>query len=279
MVYFNDKKHEYFNDAGNKYLSVTTFIKQFKNAYDEEYWLTYKAIEAILNGLKIDPKTGKYAKMPGFYKTYGHIESAEGLMFILGEHQTGLFNEIKAKLKDGWKDNALTATDFGTAYHKMHEDTDLKNGESLNYYDMTLYKVIPNDPCIYDNCSQSTFREGCYLELLIYNNAAMIAGQSDKIFFVGDNKFDVADFKTNGKLEMTSFKNRKMLPPFEELDDCTYNHYAIQLGIYAYMLELQGFECRSLIIYHYDTAYQLKYYKNLIDKAFQLRRLDVSLPY
>ena len=69
MVYFRKLKHSYFNDKGETYLSVTTFLKRFKEDYDEEYWLSYKALEAVRNNFQIDPETGKYAKMPGFYRS------------------------------------------------------------------------------------------------------------------------------------------------------------------------------------------------------------------
>ena len=67
MVIFKEEDHSYRNRYnGNKYISVTTFIKDFYEPYDESYWLRYKACEAMMGGQKKD-SNGKYLKLKGFY--------------------------------------------------------------------------------------------------------------------------------------------------------------------------------------------------------------------
>lgn len=272
MVYFQKNKHKYFNDAGESYLSVTTFLKRFKN-FDEEYWLAYKALEAIRNNFKKDID-GKYEKMPGFYKSVVKFKNIED---AVKPHELDLFNQTKIDIKKAWVSKTVTATDFGTSYHKMNEDRDIKAKESLNSVDGISYPVIELPECKEDNCSRESYSTGCYLELLIHSDKHMLAGQSDKVFFVSDKDFMIRDMKTNSELKKESFKNTKMEYPFNTLDDCALYHYAIQLGIYAYMLELQGYNCLGLYVDHYQEEIKLEYYKDMIHESMIIRELELSL--
>lgn len=273
MVYFRKLKHSYFNDKGETYLSVTTFLKRFKEDYDEEYWLSYKALEAVRNNFQIDPETGKYAKMPGFYRS---VVKYPDIRHAVKPSEQFLFDQTRLELKESWEDNRVKATDFGTSYHKMNEDRDNNNGEVINPNNGLIYPVVPVVNCPEDNCSKVGYDDGCHLELLIHSDKHMIAGQSDKVFFM-DNLFDIRDFKTNDKLATESFNHKKMKYPFNTLDDCALYHYAIQLGLYAYMLELQGYECRGLFIDHYEKPIEVKYYKEMIEEAMKIREIELSL--
>lgn len=272
MVYFRDFKHIYFNDEGQRYLSVTTFIKQFKEKYNEEYWLEYKALEAVRNKFQRD-EDGKYLKMKGFFRSMINKVISEQ---VLPEEMED-YLRVKEELRQQWKDNAEQANTFGTAYHKVQENKDIQSKKAFNKYDRQHYDVIPLEDCKEDNCSRSSIQQGCYLELLIHNDELMLAGQSDKVFFINDVEFDIRDYKTNDKLPMESYNHQKMLYPFDQLDDCSFNHYAVQLSIYAYMLELQGFKCRKLFIDHYEESYEVEYLKDSVEKAFILRAEALSL--
>lgn len=62
-----------------------------------------------------------------------------------------------------------------------------------------------------------------------------IAGTADIIENVGDNYFNVWDFKTNKRFDFENKYNQYMLYPLEEYMDCHYNIYSLQLSIYALM--------------------------------------------
>lgn len=65
---------------------------------------------------------------------------------------------------------------------------------------------------------------------------------------------------TNEKLEFKGFpvfdpisktrSPKKMLPPVSHLEDANGNHYALQLSIYAYILESYGYRCTGLYLDH-----------------------------
>ena len=56
-----------------------------------------------------------------------------------------------------------------------------------------------------------------------------------------NGKVNIIDYKTNKEIKMEGFTNwegvtDKMLPPVDSLDDCHFNHYALQLSIYMYII-------------------------------------------
>jgi hypothetical protein len=81
---------------------------------------------------------------------------------------------------------------------------------------------------------------GVYPEHMVYLKSAGLCGQSDLVEVV-NGRVNIIDYKTNKEIKTESFKNwegmsEKMLPPVEHLDDCNFNHYALQLSIYMYII-------------------------------------------
>ena len=239
MVIFKEEDHSYRNRYnGNKYISVTTFIKDFYEPYDESYWLRYKACEAMMGGQKKD-SNGKYLKLKGFYT----LVMKSGLDIIEKTYlENKRYHEIIEEIRLQWKTNNKESTDKGTEYHLNKEkeliDSGVWNG----------LKVHPK-PKGYDNISREMNEDGVYPELLLFNNKYMIAGQSDRVIKEG-NYVDILDYKTNKKLEFESYKHKKMFEPFEKFDDCSFNHYSIQLSLYGFMLEDFGYTVRKIEIEH-----------------------------
>lgn len=87
---------------------------------------------------------------------------------------------------------------------------------------------------------------GLYPEYLIYyDNPKLnlhIAGQIDLIVKSGNDIY-IIDHKTNAKIDLKGFYNSalrttdKMKFPLTNLDECNYNHYQLQLSMYAWMLQ------------------------------------------
>jgi hypothetical protein len=75
---------------------------------------------------------------------------------------------------------------------------------------------------------------------MVYLRSAGICGQSDLVEVV-NGKVNIIDYKTNKEIKMKGFTNwegitEKMLLPVNSLDDCHFNHYALQLSIYMYII-------------------------------------------
>jgi hypothetical protein len=67
-----------------------------------------------------------------------------------------------------------------------------------------------------------------------------------------------------------------MLYPLAHLDECNYNHYQLQLSMYAWMLQKINteFEIKDLILNHYDhsgknTLYHCTYLKEDVEKLLK----------
>lgn len=72
--------------------------------------------------------------------------------------------------------------------------------------------------------------------------------------------------------------------PLNTLDDCNYNHYALQLSTYAWMLQKinPNFIIKDLIINHYDhdgnnTLYHCDYLKKEVERMLLQYRKDLIL--
>jgi hypothetical protein len=75
---------------------------------------------------------------------------------------------------------------------------------------------------------------------MVFLKSAGICGQSDLVEVV-NGYVNITDYKTNKEIKTESFKNwegisEKLLIPVNNLDDCHFNHYALQLSIYMYII-------------------------------------------
>jgi len=104
-----------------------------------------------------------------------------------------------------------------------------------------------------------------FSELGVYSYEYLTSGLIDLPIFKG-NDFIIIDWKTNkgdipkyagyylknddGSLGMFHKTHEYMMYPLNHLEDSVYNHYALQLSTYAFLLELQGYKCNGLILNH-----------------------------
>lgn len=95
---------------------------------------------------------------------------------------------------------------------------------------------------------------------------------------------------TNKKIETKSFfdsKNKssvKMKYPLNNLDDCNFNHYCLQLSTYAWMIQKLNpeFEIEDLVLVHFDhtdnmTVYHLPYLKDEVIKMLSFYKKESIL--
>lgn len=97
-----------------------------------------------------------------------------------------------------------------------------------------------------------------------------LIGKEDKIIFV-------YDYKTND-LDKKVYNNLK--PPLQHLEDKPINEYALQLSLYAYMLERQGYKVGGLKLFDIQQGavevIELPYLKEEIKKMLEYK--DKQLP-
>jgi hypothetical protein len=139
-----------------------------------------------------------------------------------------------------WKNEADRATTLGTYYHNQRED-DLCSLASMEREGVTVPVIAPsgeNDGIRYAPLQK--LDSGIYPEHMVYLRSAGICGQSDLVEVV-NGKVNIIDYKTNKEIKTEAFTNwegvtEKMLDPVSHLDDCNFNHYALQLSIYMYII-------------------------------------------
>ena len=232
-VFFNDATHTYYDKKTlQKYISVTTLINAYSQEFDEEFWSAYKALEELMDGDKwsivkpmlLNTKKVKLELLP---------------KWGINEEQ---FKLTQDAIKAEYKRKRDESCDRGTKIHEEFEMGFYNNKK----FDFELYK-LPN-LCGEFECRQNYYKldlkKGVYPELLlscIFDNV-YISGQID-LCIVDDTDVYIIDHKTNAEIKKHSFfdsrrkKRIMMKAPLQNLEDCSWSHYCLQLSLYAYMIE------------------------------------------
>jgi len=119
---------------------------------------------------------------------------------------------------------------------------------------------------------QEKYFEPIEAEKIIFSPGLGVAGTIDLLMKDPARRVIILDWKTNEELT-TSNPFQFGLPPVEDLEDANLNHYALQLSLYQYILEVENYfpagqEYKRLIVHltednHY--LYSVKYLKDKIE--------------
>ncbi len=219
ILRFTPQDHKYTSikkeDETINWVSVTSFIGNFKQPFDAD---------------TISVKSSKNKKS----KWYGMTPE-----------------EIRA----AWKSEANRATTLGTWYHNCRE-SDICSFETMERYGTTVpvFKPVEIEGVKYS--PEQKLKEGIYPEHMVYLKSAGLCGQSDLVEVI-DGKVHITDYKTNKEIKTEGYTNwqgmtQKMTAPVSHLDDCNFNHYALQLSLYMYIILKHNprLQFGSLIIHH-----------------------------
>ena len=180
-------------------------------------------------------------------------------------------------IQEIWKNEADRSTTLGTWYHNQRED-DLCSLASLEREGVTVPVFSPSGE---NNgirvAPNQKLEPGVYPEHMVYLKSAGLCGQSDLVEVV-NGRVNIIDYKTNKEIKTESFKNwegmsEKMLTPIDHLDDCNFNHYALQLSIYMYIILKHNPKLQpgKIFIHHitFETAGEDQY-------GYPIAKLDVN---
>ena len=140
---------------------------------------------------------------------------------------------------------------------------------------------------------QLDLEKGVYPEFMISyksdDGILRIAGQLDLLIKDG-NDIIVIDYKTNKKLEKESFYNRftksrtMMKFPMDNIMDCNFYHYTLQLSLYAYLLQKinPNFNIKRLVLIHIDhsnhiTEHECDYLKSDVETMLKHYKRDIKI--
>lgn len=280
-VAFNDEFHAYFDvtDSSKKYISVTTLIHKFTQEFDATFWSAYKALEKLIpaDSWKIEKKSLLNSKK---------FDKAILDLYNISEND---FNKVQQDILDTWEKEKNDACERGTKIHLELENSFYKGGDNIS---LQKFGIGGKFTCKKDY-SDLDLEYGVYPEYLIYRESddgiLLLAGQVDLIIKSG-NEITIVDHKSNKKIDQKSGYNTstrstsKMKYPLNNLDDCNFYHYTMQLSTYAWMLQKinPNFIIKDLILNHYDhkgnnTLYHCDYLKSDVERMLAFYKKELIL--
>ena len=279
-VAFDNESHTYWNlEDDRRYISVTTLIHKYTQEFDKEFWSAYKALEKLLPKESWDIEKKSLLNTKKFHKeildTYNISESE--------------FNKVQQDILDAWDEENRKSCERGTKIHEEIEHSFYDNPKDIS---LQKFGLGGKFECKKDY-SELDLEYGVYPEYLIYRESddgiLRIAGQVDLIVKQG-NEIIIIDHKTNKKIEQKSGfdsatkSNTKMKFPLNNLMDCNFYHYTLQLSTYAWMLQKihPEFIIKDLILNHYDhkgnnTLYHCEYLKHDVEKMLYHYKKELIL--
>ncbi len=113
-------------------------------------------------------------------------------------------------------------------------------------------------------------------ELIVGNEEYGIAGTID-LMINEDGSITLVDWKTNKKIASKGYQGKVGIHPLTEgLADCHLSKYTLQLSIYAYLLELEGYHVKDLFLVHLKDYYvetiKVDYKKELVKKLLEMKK-------
>jgi len=139
------------------------------------------------------------------------------------------YNISKEDILKQWDDNRNQASEAGTL---MHADIEYYynclevNNESDEFKQfLEFYK---------DHSHLKMFRT----EWMIFSDLLKITGSIDAVFINEDGTLSLGDWKRSKEISFDSFDGQTYGKfPFENLPDCNFYHYSLQLNLYRIILE------------------------------------------
>lgn len=235
-VDFNKEKHQY-TKQGLIYTSVTKIVSSFCHPFDGEYWSLYKAIKDITIQEKGEVGWIRHKRLVGGWKSVVDYYKKNGSL------SNKAIQTRKAEYLQSWDVTGHNARTVGTAVHNAREQELTKKKTALSESGDSVVLEVTQGQLL----STQDFKSNrIYPELIISNDEFQVAGTSDKVEKIGQ-LVHVSDYKTSKEIEKEAFDNQMMFPPVN-LPDCNFYHYTMQLSLYGWMLQEQGYKVGKLTI-------------------------------
>ena len=271
---YSDEEHVYINKKDNsRYISVTTLINKYSEEFDEDFWSSYKALEEIMDGDTFSIlKKALLATKKFNPKILKKLQIDEEL-----------FAQKKAAIVAQYNTTRNEACEHGTAEHLRKELSFYgKHDFDFGRYG---YKDLSGEYDCKKNYYELDLERGVYPEFLIAvtsrDGILKVSGQIDCLIKNG-NEVTLLDWKTNAEIKKESYYNRStkqhqmMKFPLNNIQDSNYWHYALQLSLYAYLLQTlhPEFVIKGLKLIHIDreqkeTEYEVPYLKDDVERMLK----------
>lgn len=159
------------------------------------------------------------------------------------------------QIKDEWTNKAKEAAESGTNLHLDIEHYYNNLPVSNNSIEFSYFLNFFND----HKHQFQIFRT----EWMIFTELLKITGSIDAVFINDDGTLSLGDWKRTKEIKYVGFNDEKGIYPFDELNDCNYCQYSLQLNLYRIILEkFYNFKVKEmfLVVLHPDN----KNYKKIM---------------
>ena len=234
-LHFDEPTHVYSlkNDPEIDFISATTFIHGFFSPFDRE-----KVANKLLGLPKYAGSTKEELfaewKQSGISGTNVHA----ALENLILEHNSAGF-PMEAT------ENSYDFVEVRNSNLKNHCHTDTERNKASKGMDWLKDNVL--------------FEPELQIlpEVMVYSKELQMAGMMDLLVKnTVTGNYTILDWKTNKRISKTSFGNTKgSKPATEEIDDCNFMHYTLQLSLYRYILETYyGISISSQALIHLSDS-------------------------
>ena len=228
-------------------------------------------VKSYFTGLVFDEEKHKYTYndkemkavsyvIKDFTEPFKERESAERVALKRGVCVDDILKE--------WEEIRVNACNEGTNAHLFGEqyafDKTLKPKTGLDLAIKKFWDSMPD------------YMIPFIMELQMFHKKIDIAGTADILMYDKKNEvFHLLDYKTNIDL-FKNFKDKRLLYPFNDLQDNPFNKYTIQLNIYQLMFEQCGLKIDKRIIIHITREGQYKTYRvpDIREKLKHVLKID-----
>jgi hypothetical protein len=287
-ILFNEAEHRYYDANGRNYTSVTTIIEKYAPLFDKDFWSMFTALKN--NGFKVKP-------VPETKSIYCN----NSLNKLSDLKKDSLFKLWQQEVLTKWEIITEEACIRGNNTHNDLEDSiNISKGDNKGTtnslilphiekqtikttHDLDKTNLKEKYPFVYKRLNGYLERNfSIFAEKRVFLEEYLVAGMID-VPLIKENYFAILDWKTNkDELHDTAgyYKKRKVAgvwiktDEWVSTDDCLnyplnnipaskFHKYALQLSLYAYILECWGYKLldKGLEIIHFPLNKEPKLIK------------------
>lgn len=187
--------------------------------------------------------------------------------------------DVKRIAKAYAQKHGQTADYWIKLWEKIKTDAAEKGKQAHLLKEQEVLATRPKQALQQKEIPLASLPDGKYPEIVVYNHDYRIAGTIDLLTIQRKNDINtitITDYKTSKAINQKGFQGQRMLEPLSYLEDCNYNHYALQLSLYAYILENYGFTIENLYLLHLkeneEVEYLMPYMRN--EAELMLKKLS-----
>ena len=182
------------------------------------------------------------------------------------------------EIKKKWKSSGDYAAECGTKMHLQIENyyNDVEHDKDSDEFRMF-------EEFVKDHSELEAYRP----EWIVFDEVSKVSGSIDMVYTrknsKGDTEYIIADWKRSKEIKMENRYQSGIDEFTHQLEDCNYNHYSIQLGIYKYILEKNyGIKIAEsfIVVLHPNQKEYMKVRTENMDKVVKniMRRLAGKKP-